>query len=465
MTLNAGDRVQNYEIRSTLGRGGFGMVYLAHDVNLDIDVAIKVIHAELSADEAILHRLRVGARTAAKLHHPNIQLVYYMSHDPATEADFVAMEFLPGGTLRQRLTTQKLPLSEALSTFTNMCSAMEFAHQHGVIHRDLKPENIMYAGDGRLVITDFDLAHVTGDSRRTVAGQMLGTIAYSSPEQIMGNEVTSASDIYSLGIMLFELVTGHHPFTVAQVRRAQRWGDLPTDLRNNPQTDLLQAQLNLMPPPPSDVNPAVPKHVDAAVLKAMAKAPAERYQSAWELACAVNQQPYATPSAPGAKGPSSPDTPPAPSVPPVVSAPLTPTAPPAAAAQARAAPSVTPAGPKPPPADITLRQTQKPALRILNGPKAGQVFSLGNGLSLGNNKARNDIALDDSYASRAHARVDKHGFTYTITDLGSANGTKVNGRRIAPNTPTPLALGDKIEVGYTLMQFELNNPSGPADKH
>jgi eukaryotic-like serine/threonine-protein kinase len=469
MTLNVGDRLQNYEIRSTLGRGGFGMVYLAHDLNLDIDVAVKVIHAELSANEAILHRLRVGARTAAKLHHPNIQLVYYMGHDPASQADFVIMEYLPGGTLRQRLAAKNMPLSEALSTFTNMCNAMEFAHQHGVIHRDLKPENVMYTGDGRLVITDFDLAHVTGDTRRTVAGQMLGTIAYSSPEQIMGDEVTCASDIYSLGIMLFELVTGYHPFAVTEMRRAKRWGAMPTDLMNNPQIDLLQAQLNLMPPPPSEVNPAVPKHVDAALLKAMAKAPAERYQSAWELACAVNQQPYVTPSTPGAQAPREPDTPPIPAVPlsgpPVSAPPITPATPPAAISQARAAPPATPAGPPPATADATLRQTQKPALRVLNGPKAGQVFVIGSGLSLGNNKARNDIALDDSYASRAHAHVDRQGFTFTVTDLGSANGTKVNGRRLAPHTPTVLTIGDKIEVGYTLMQFELNSPPGPADKH
>jgi eukaryotic-like serine/threonine-protein kinase len=459
MTLNAGDRLQNYEIRSTLGRGGFGMVYLAHDLNLDIDVAVKVIHAELSANEAILHRLRVGARTAAKLRHPNIQLVYYMGHDPASQADFVVMEYLPGGTLRQRLTAKNMPLSEALSTFTNLCSAMEFAHQHGVIHRDLKPENVMYTGDGRLVITDFDLAHVTGDTRRTVAGQMLGTIAYSSPEQIMGNEVTSASDIYSLGIMLFELITGHHPFAVTEMRRAKRWGVMPTDLMNNPQIDLLQAQINLMPPPPSEVNSAVPKHVDAALLKAMAKPAAERYQSAWELACAVNQQPYATPLA--ASGPDTPSTPSLPPTPP----PLTPTGPPVGVAHARTTPAAGPTGVPPASADATLRQTQKPSLRVLNGPQTGQVFMIGAGLSLGNNKAKNDIALDDSYASRAHAHVDRQGFSFTVTDLGSANGTKVNGRRLAPHTPTPLTLGDKIEVGYTLMQFELNNPPGPADKH
>jgi serine/threonine protein kinase len=478
MTLNAGDRLQNYEIRSTLGRGGFGMVYLAHDLNLDIDVAVKVIHAELSANEAILHRLRVGARTAAKLRHPNIQLVYYMGHDPASQADFVVMEYLPGGTLRQRLAAKNMPLSEALATFTSLCGAMEFAHQRGVIHRDLKPENVMYTGDGRLVITDFDLAHVTGDTRRTVAGQMLGTIAYSSPEQIMGNEVTSASDIYSLGIMLFELITGHHPFAVTEMRRAKRWGAMPTDLMNNPQIDLLQAQINLMPPPPSEVNSAVPKHVDAALMKAMAKAPAERYQSAWELACAVNQQPYTTPATPkAAETPSLASLPATPATPPVAQAPvtppppppLTPTAPPPAASQTHTQPSsvmtaiVPPGGPAA--ADVTLRQTQKPSLRVLNGPMAGQVFLIGAGLALGNNKAKNDIALDDSYASRAHAHVDRQGYAITITDLGSANGTKVNGKRLTPHTVITLTLGDKIEIGYTLMQFELNSPPATADKH
>jgi serine/threonine protein kinase len=467
MTLNAGERLQNYEIKSTLGKGGFGMVYLAHDMNLDIDVALKVLHAELSANDAVVHRLRQGARAAARMHHPNIQLVYYMGRDPGAQVDFVAMEYLPGGTLRQRLAAQKMPLSEALSIFTTMCSAMEFAHNHGVIHRDLKPENIMYSSDGRLVITDFDLAVVSGGERRTIAGQMLGTIAYSSPEQIMGNEVTCASDIYSLGIMLFELVTGHHPFSVAQMRRAQRWGVLPTDVRNNPQIDLLQAQLTLMPPPPSEVNPAVPKHVDTALLKAMAKAPADRYQSAWELACAVNQQPYATPATPPCAATSrEADTPPMPteSKAPPAATPSSISAPPSVSR-----PPVVPASPPPaeahlPRADVTVRQVQKPALRLLNGPQAGQVFLIGNGLSLGNNKAKNDIALDDSYASRAHARLERQGFSYIVTDLGSANGTKVNGKRIPPHTPISLTLGDQIEVGYTVMQFEMNSPTAPADK-
>ncbi len=472
MTLNAGDHLQNYEVRSTLGRGGFGMVYLAHDLNLDIDVALKVIHAELSANEAILHRLRMGARAAARLRHPNIQLVYYLGHDQATEVDFVAMEYLPGGTLRQRLGAKNLSLSEALATFTAICNGVEFAHQHGVIHRDLKPENIMYTGDSRLVITDFDLAHVSGEARRTIAGQMLGTIAYSAPEQIMGNEVTCASDIYSLGIILFELVTGHHPFSITEMRRAKRWGALPTDLMSNPQIDLLQAQLTLMPPPPSEVNPAVPKHVDAALLKAMAKTAAERFQSAWELACAVNQQPYATPATPScASTASEPDTPPIASKPPVMPPMATappaatpPSTPPAAVSQARVAPSPEPSAPPSPPADATLRQPQKASLRVLNGSLTGKIFIIGNGLALGNNKARNDIALDDSYASRAHARVERQGYTYIVTDIGSANGTKVNGKRIPPHTPITLSLGDKIEVGYTLMQFELSNAGGPADK-
>ncbi len=479
MTLNAGDRLQNYEVRSTLGRGGFGMVYLAHDLNLDIDVALKVIHAELSANEAILHRLRVGARAAARLRHPNIQLVYYLGHDTATQVDFVAMEYLPGGTLRQRVTAQKMSLSEALATFTTICSGVEFAHQHGVIHRDLKPENIMYSGDSRLVITDFDLAHVSGEARRTIAGQMLGTIAYSAPEQIMGNEVTCASDIYSLGIILFERVTGHHPFSVTEMRKAKRWGGLPTDLMSNPQIDLLQAQLSLMPPPPSEVNPAVPKHVDAALLKAMAKTPAERFQSAWEFACAVNQQPYATSATPPcASAASEPDTPPmavlaaavppaaAPpaAAPPAAAPPVTPATPPADISQTRAAASRGPSAPPSPPADVTLRQPQKASLRVLNGSLTGKIFIVGNGLSLGNNKARNDIALDDSYASRAHARVERQGFTYIVTDIGSANGTKVNGKRIPPHTPITLTLGDKIEVGYTLMQFELSSSPGPGDK-
>ena len=420
MTLNVGDRLLNYEVKSPLGQGGSGTVYLAHDVNLEIDVALKVMRSELSASETILHRLRVGARAAARLRHPNIQLVYYMGRDPVLLVDFVVMEYLPGGTLRQRLAAKRMPLAEALATFTAICSAVEFAHQHGVIHRDLKPDNIMYSGDGRLVVTDFDLAHVTGETRRTQIGQMLGTIAYSSPEQIVGDEVSCASDIYSLGVVLFELVTGQHPFSVSRAQRAKRWSDLPTDLFTNPQTEMLHAHLTQTPPRPSEIVPAVPKHIDAVVLRAMAKPAADRFQSAWEMACALNQQPYATPAAPCTSYPNEPEV-------------------------------VTPAP------DVTLRHSQKVVLRILTGAKAGQVYTVGNGLALGNNKAKNDIALDDIYASRAHARLDRQGLTYQLMDLGSANGTKINGKRIPPHSPVVLSPGDQIEVGYTLLQFEMDS--------
>jgi serine/threonine protein kinase len=417
MTLNAGDRLLNYEIRSLLGKGGFGQVYLAHDLNLEIDVAIKVLHAEFSASDTMLHRMRIGARAAARLRHHNVQLIYYMGRDPVSQLDFVVMEYLPGGTLRQRLAAQKMPLAEALPTFTNIASAVEFAHQHGVIHRDLKPDNIMYGSDGRLVVTDFDLAHVSGEAGHTQAGQMVGTLAYTSPEQIMGTEVTPSTDIYSLGILLFELVTGQHPFAVTQAQRAQRWGDLPPDLVTNPQTDMLRAHLTLHPPAPSRVNPNVPKHVDEAVLRALGKTPAERFGSAWEMTCAVNQQPYSTPASP----------PPAPSEPEVHT----------------------------PAPDSTIRKMQRAMLRVVSGDQAGQVFAIGQGLSLGNNKAKNDIALSDAYASRAHARVDRQGLTYQVMDLGSANGTTVNGKRLAPRTPVVLSPGDQIEIGYTVLVFEV----------
>ncbi len=416
MTFNPGDQLLNYEIKSVLGRGGFGMVYLAHDLNLDIDVAVKVIHAELSANETMLHRLRVGARTAARLGHPNIQRVHFMGRDAERGVDFVVIEYLPGGTLRQRLAGKSLSLAEALTTFTTIARAVDFAHQHGVIHRDLKPDNIMYAAEGRLVVTDFDLAHVSGEARRTQTGQMLGTIAYSSPEQLMGDDVTCASDVYSLGIMLFELITGQHPFAVTQSRRARRWGELPTDLVTSPRTDLLQAHLNQTPPAPSEVNPAVPKHVDQAVLRALAKKPEERFASAWEMACAVNQQPFTGPL-PACNAYADVDV-------------LT------------------------PPPDLTLKQTQRVCLRVVSGALSGQVFPLGNGLAIGSNKGKNDIALDDMYASRQHARLARQGLVYQVTDLGSANGTKVNGKRIAPHTPVTLTPGDQIEVGYTLLQFE-----------
>jgi serine/threonine protein kinase len=401
MALNAGDRLLNYEIMAPLGKGGFGVVYLARDVNLEINVAVKVMHTELSQSDSMLHRLKVGARAAAKLRHPNIQPIYFLGRDPVQQVDFVVMEYLSGGTLRQKITFGLLPTREALSTFTAICDAVGFAHQNGVIHRDLKPDNIMYDASGKLVVTDFDLARVTGEARRTLVGQTFGTLLYLSPEQALGEEVDHTADIYSLGVMLFELVTGRWPFTGQN------------DL------DILNGHLNLAPPKPSTFNPRVPPSIDAAVLRALAKKPAERFQTAQELAAAAAGQILQA----GLPVPRS----------------LT---------EAEIMASMQPTA-------IAAKPERRAALKIIKGAQTGVKYLLGQGTAIGFGKKKNDLHLDDDYVSRAHARIDRQEGEYVLMDLKSKNGTKVNGRRLEAYAPQTLVSGDQIEMGDTLMVFEI----------
>lgn len=404
--MNLGDRLLNYEILAPLGTGGLGEVYLARDVNLEINVAVKVLHPDLSKSETMLHRLRVGARAAARLRHPNIQTVHYLGRDPATGVDFVVMEYLSGGTLRQRITFGRLPVDEALGIFSIICTAMDFAHRHGVVHRDLKPDNVMYDAEGKLVVTDFDLARVTGEMRRTRAGQALGTLLYISPEQARGDDVDHTTDVYSLGVILFELMTGRWPF-MGQ-----------TDI------EIINGHLTLPPPRPGEFNPDVPPHVDQAVLRALAKTPAERFQSAGELDCAAHGRAYAPTDRPAAGPVAEPE-------------------------------AATPSRP-PPPVAAPMREA---SLRVLNGAQAGQRFLIGAGVSIGYGKSRNDVHLEDEYVSRAHARIDRRGEVYQLMDLKSTNGTTVNGRQVEAYSPVVLLPGDEIEVGDTLLAFEAADAS------
>ncbi len=394
--MNIGDRLLNYEILALLGKGGLGSVYLARDVNLDINVAIKVMRAEISHSTTMLHRLKVGARASARLKHPNIQTVHYLGRDPATSVDFVVMEYLPGGTLRQRIAIKPLPMNEALATFTTICDAVDFAHQHGIIHRDLKPDNVMYDADGKLVVTDFDLARITGEAGRTVAGQAMGTLLYISPEQARGDEITHATDIYSLGAILFEFVTGRWPFM------------------GKNEIEILNGHLRLPPPYPSEFNADVPSHIDEAVQRALAKSPADRFESAWQLACAANNRPYTPRGAP-----------------------------------------ITQSDPAPTPLPETIYVPRNASLNVLNGKQVGQRFAIGKGVSIGYGKKKNDIHIGDDYASRAHARVDRTERGYAVMDLKSTNGTKVNGQKIEPYNPVTLNTGDQIEIGETLLAFEV----------
>jgi predicted Ser/Thr protein kinase len=241
----AGRQIGQYRIERVLGEGGMGVVYLAEDVRLGRTVALKALAARFTGDEGRRQRLRREARAAASLTHPGIATVYALEEFDGQI--FIAGEYVPGETLREELARGPLSAVRALDTALNVARALAVAHDRGIVHRDLKPENIVRTGSGDVKILDFglarfrdpppSLAHLTDD------GMILGTPAYMSPEQIRGTAVDGRSDLFSLGIVLYELVTGIHPFaaadpasTIARILESEpaRLADLAPATRWNP---------------------------------------------------------------------------------------------------------------------------------------------------------------------------------------------------------------------------------------
>ena len=259
-----GQTMSHYRILERLGEGGMGVVYLAEDLTLKRRVALKFLPADAVADPEARARLTHEAQAAASLLHPNICPVYEIAE--ADGQTFIAMGHLEGRTLRQRLADGPVPLAEALSIARQIGEGLAAAHAKGIVHRDVKPGNVMLLPDGRPVLMDFGLARVGGATRLTRTGTTLGTAAYMAPEQALGREADARSDVWALGVVLYELVSGKVPFG-GEHEAAQ-----------------LYAIVNVEPPPLTAVAPGVPAGLNGIVTKALAKEPARRYLSAGELA-------------------------------------------------------------------------------------------------------------------------------------------------------------------------------------
>jgi eukaryotic-like serine/threonine-protein kinase len=252
-----------YRVLRKLGAGGMANVYLAEDQELGRSVAIKMLDERHSQDEQFVERFRREAKNAAGLSHPNIVSIYDRGQAEGTY--YIAMEYLEGRTLKELLITRgPTPLTVAIDYARQILAALGFAHRHGIVHRDIKPHNVVVAPDGRLKVTDFGIAR-SGTSQMTETGSIIGTAQYLSPEQAKGAPVTPASDIYSVGIVLYEMLTGSVPFT----------GDTPLEIA--------MKHLSTTPLPPSEQRPETPHELDLIVLRALAKDPADRYQSADEM--------------------------------------------------------------------------------------------------------------------------------------------------------------------------------------
>ena len=267
-----GQTLGKYRVLEALGRGGMAQVYRGYHPQLDRHVAIKILRADLVEQEEFLERFRREAHAVSGLRHPNIVAVF----DFDTQDDFyyMVMELLEGDTLRARLNEyrvrkERMPLNEIVRVLADILNGLEYAHSEGVIHRDIKPANIMLTKKNQAVLTDFGIAQIMGSTKVTATGAMMGTVNYMAPEQGLEGRCDVRSEIYSLGIVLYEMLTGYTPF------------DADTPLA------ILMKHLNDPLPLPSQLDPSLPPSFEQIVLKALAKDPEDRFQSAAEMLAAI----------------------------------------------------------------------------------------------------------------------------------------------------------------------------------
>ncbi|MGY1785200.1 Stk1 family PASTA domain-containing Ser/Thr kinase [Geodermatophilus sp. SYSU D00698] len=261
---------ERYEIGGVLGRGGMAEVHRGRDLRLGREVAVKVLRSDLARDPSFQVRFRREAQAAASLNHPSIVAVYDTGEDRTTSGatPYIVMEYVEGETLRDVLRREGVLQPErAMSLAADICAALDFSHRNGIVHRDVKPGNVMITPQGTVKVMDFGIARAVSDSAATMTSTaaVIGTAQYLSPEQARGEAVDARSDVYSLGCLLYELVCGAPPFT----------GDSPVSVAYQ--------HVREDPRLPSSINPAVPPELDAILMKAMSKNPANRYQSAAEM--------------------------------------------------------------------------------------------------------------------------------------------------------------------------------------
>src|SRR5437867_164306 len=269
-----GKHIGHYEVLSLLGRGGMGEVFLAHDTSLGRKVALKLLRSDFTRNEERLRRFRQEARAASALNHPNILTIHEIGHDGSLH--FMATEYVEGETLRQHLSRARLTVGQTLDVAVQVASALAAAHQAGIIPRDIKPENTMVRTDGNVKVLDFGLAKLTEPKTidtaaptllkvETEPGVVMGTLSYMSPEQARGVAVDARTDIWSLGVMIYEMAAGRQPFEGETASDVMSW--------------ILQKE----PLPLAHSWPQVPAELERIVRKALRKDKEERYQTVRDL--------------------------------------------------------------------------------------------------------------------------------------------------------------------------------------
>mgnify|MGYP005841846751 CR=1 FL=1 len=255
---------QRYRLLGPLGEGGMAVVYRAEDTLLGRPVAVKVLREQLARDESFLSRFQAEARAAASLSHEHIVAIYDVGYDAGHH--YIVMEYVDGPTLKELIAkSAPFPVGRAVEIAAQVLSALDHAHRRGIVHRDVKPHNVLLTADGRAKVTDFGIARLATAAALTQTGEVFGTAYYLAPERASGREATAAADVYAVGILLYEMLTGRLPYT----------GDSPVEVALK--------HLQQEPTPPRRLNPAVPAGLEDVVLRAMAKDPAQRFGSAAEM--------------------------------------------------------------------------------------------------------------------------------------------------------------------------------------
>lgn len=272
-----------YIVEEILGQGGMSSVYKGTDPNLKRVVAIKVIHSHLSSNADFVQRFEEEAAAVAQLRHHGIIQVYDFNRDD--DLYYMILEFVPGETLQDHLkrlndSGRKLSHSQAIEYMASICDAVDYAHQRGMIHRDIKPANLMLTTTGQVILMDFGIAKIVGGTRHTATGAVVGTAMYMSPEQIKGEQPDRRTDVYSLGVTLFEMVSGRPPFDA------------------NSAMTLMMMHINDPIPNIKSLNPDVPDALVAIINKALAKDPNNRYQTTAQMAAALRNALSASTSSP-----------------------------------------------------------------------------------------------------------------------------------------------------------------------
>ncbi len=383
-------RIGRYETIRVIGRGAMGVVFEARDVSLGRIVALKTLSVAATIPEEFREqfeqRFYREARAAGSVQHPGIVVVYEVGQDDATKTPYMALEFLHGRPLDTVLSQEgALPWQEALRIVARIAEALEVAHAQGIVHRDLKPANVMLLASGDTKIMDFGVAKVEA-SQLTSVGQVLGSPSYMAPEQAIEARADARSDLFSLGSVLYELLTGRRAFPGRGV------------------TEILIRLVNENPAPPSASVPGLSGQVDAVVMRALEKDPAKRYARARDLiediedALAGRAPRHAT----GGEAPS-------------------------AAPKLGADTGVAGAGG---PA-LRLPQGKRVTLALVSGPRAGDTYVFDSpSVLIGRQGGAAGLQLDDNQVSRAHAIVECRGLRFTLRDMESTNGTFVDGQPI-----------------------------------